>query len=72
MYKDDILQSVAEEYEKQLSDAENKRDARVREVYNKVPEIKEIDVKINEIGSNTLNEILKNPDKRELKKLKLI
>lgn len=67
MYKENILQSVAEEYEKQLSDAENKRDARVREVYNKVPEIKEIDVKINEIGSNTLNEILKNPDKKGFK-----
>ena len=37
---------LAEEYEKLRSDAQNKRDIRVKEVYEKVPEIKEIDLKI--------------------------
>ncbi len=63
----EALQGVAEEYEKLRSDAQNRRNLRVREVYEKFPEIKEIDDKINEIGSNTLNEILKNPDKKGLK-----
>ncbi len=67
MDKLEALQGVAEEYEKLRSDAQNKRDRRVIEVYEKVPEIKEIDIKINEIGSNTLNEILKNPDKKGFK-----
>ena len=64
MDRSEALQGVAEEYEKLRADAVIKRDIRVREIYNKVPEIKEIDLKINEIGSNTLNEILKNPDKK--------
>lgn len=63
----EALQGVAEEYEKLRSDAQNKRDIRVKEVYEKVPEIKEIDNKINEIGSNTLSEILRNPDKKGFK-----
>lgn len=67
MYKPEALQGVAEEYEKLRTDAENKRDLRVKEVYEKFPEIKEIDNKINEIGSNTLNDILKNPDKKGFK-----
>lgn len=67
MYKQEALMGVAEEYEKLRTDAENKRDRKVKEIYEKFPEIKEIDNKINEIGSNTLNEILKNPEVKGFK-----
>lgn len=63
----DAMQSVAEEYDKLRADAKTKRDLKVQEVYSIVPEIKEIDTKINEIGSNTLNAILLNPDNKGLK-----
>lgn len=67
MDKSEALQGVVEEYEKLRADAEAKRDRIVDEVYKKIPEIKEIDLKINEIGSTTLNALLANPEKKELK-----
>lgn len=63
----DALNTVVAEYEKLRSDNEKQRDTRVSKVYERVPEIEEIDKKIAEIGSSTLKEILANPDKSGLK-----
>ncbi len=67
MDKNEILLGVVDEYDKLRADAEAKRDLRVKEVYKSIPQIEEIDNKINEIGSNTLNAILSDPDKKGLK-----
>lgn len=63
----EIFESIIEDYEKQLAQDKRERDARVEAVYSKVPEIREIDREINIVGSDTLREILKNPDKEDLK-----
>lgn len=67
MDSNEALQKVVEKYEKLRDEAKLKRDITVEEVYRKVSEIKEIDLKINEIGSSTLNAILANPEKMGLK-----
>ncbi|MGM9937204.1 MAG: hypothetical protein ACI38A_07645, partial [Candidatus Ornithomonoglobus sp.] len=63
----EIFESIIDDYEKQLSKDKRERDARIEAVYSRVPEIREIDRKINEVGSDTLRAILQNPDKGELK-----
>lgn len=63
----EVLNSVVAEYDKLRSENEKMRDRRVAEVYEKLPEIEEIDKKIAEIGSSTLKEILANPEKSGLK-----
>lgn len=67
MDKNEALNNVIEEYEKLRAENARKRDYLVYEVYEKFPEIKEIDVKIAETGSDTLKEILKNPTNKGLK-----
>ncbi len=63
----EIFESIIDDYEKQLAKDKRERDARVEAVYSRVPEIREIDRKINMVGSDTLRAILQNPDRRELK-----
>lgn len=67
MDRNEAISNVIEEYEKLRADNARRRDYLVYEVYEKLPEIKEIDKKIAETGSNTLKEILGNPDKKGLK-----
>lgn len=67
MDKNEALNSAIEEFESLRAENIRKRDNIVSDVYEKVPEIKEIDDKITQIGSSTLKEILSNPDKKGLK-----
>ena len=67
MENNEVFANIVEEYEKLRAENERRRQIRIEEVYKKVPEIQVIDNKINEIGVNTLNEILSNPDKKGLK-----
>lgn len=62
-----IFEAIINEYEKQRSQNKAERDKRVAQVYAAVPEIKEIDRSISEIGSSSLREILSNPDKKGVK-----
>lgn len=62
-----IFEEIINEYEKQRAENRRERENRVREVYEKLPEISEIDRKISKIGSDTLNAILADPDKKGLK-----
>ncbi len=61
------LDRIIEEYEKLRRENERRRDERVAKVYEKCPEIKEIDEKMYSLGQNTLRQILANPDKEGLK-----
>lgn len=74
-YIDEILK----EYEKLRYDASVKRDKKVKEIYEKYPEIKKLEEKINNQGIKSTSEILKNPEngekiiakmEKEIKKLK--
>lgn len=67
MENNEVFEKIIEEYEKLRAENERIRDNRVAQVYMSVPEIELIDKKINEIGRNTLNEILNNPDKEGIK-----
>lgn len=62
-----IFEEIITEYEKQRAENRREREKRVSEVYEKLPEIGEIDRKISKIGSDTLNAILADPDKKGLK-----
>lgn len=62
-----FFEELITEYEKQRAENKRKRDMRVYEVYEKLPEICEIDKKISKIGSDTLNAILSDPNKKGLK-----
>lgn len=62
-----VLESITEEYEKIRTQNQNKRDEIVKSVYERFPEIREIDEKISQIGSSTLSMILKNPDNKGIK-----
>lgn len=67
MDKEIIFEEIINEYEKQRAANIRERDERVKEVYEKLPEISEIDKKISKIGSDTLNAILSEPNKKGLK-----
>lgn len=67
MESNEALAKVIEDYERLRAENTRKRDLRVSEVYNAVPEIEEIEKEIANVGSSTLNEILNNPDKKGLK-----
>ena len=67
MDKEIIFEEIINEYEKQRAANIRERDERVKEVYEKLPEISEIDKKISKIGSDTLNAILSDPNKKGLK-----
>ena len=67
MDNNEVFANIVEEYEKLRAENERKRETKVAQVYKALPEIEIIDKKINEIGINTLNEILANPDKKGLK-----
>ncbi len=58
-----VFEAIINEYEKQRSVNKSERDKRIAKVYEAVPEIKDIDLSIAQIGSSTLREILANPDK---------
>lgn len=62
-----VLDKIVEEYENLRAENVRKRDNTVRDVYLKLPQIKEIDEKMYSLGSDTLREILSNPDKKGLK-----
>ena len=64
MDKEIIFEEIINEYEKQRAANIRERDERVKEVYEKLPEISEIDKKITKIGGDTLNPILSNPNKK--------
>lgn len=63
----EVFEYIIDEYEKQRAKNERERDMRIKRVYESVPEIHDIDIKISEIGSNTLRAILSNPDKTDVK-----
>lgn len=67
MDKSKFFEEIIEEYEKQRAENNREREKRVHEVYEKFPEIGEIDKKISQIGSRTLNAILTDPDNKGLK-----
>ena len=68
----EILDIIVNEYEKQRSYNKGERDKRVEYIYSKYPEIKEIDDQINKTGRDTLRDILSNPDKKNLKRLRFL
>lgn len=63
----EIFNTIIAEYEKQQAKNKRERDQRKQQVYERFPEIEEIDQKISQVGSETLKEILKNPEKTEVK-----
>lgn len=67
MNNSEITESIIEEYENLRAENKRRRDSEVERVYEMLPEIKEIDRKISQIGSETLRNILTNPDKKGLK-----
>lgn len=64
----EILDIISREYDEQAKKNKDERDERIKKVYDIIPEIKEIDDQVAEIGRNTLNNILKNPDNKDVKK----
>lgn len=63
----EIFNIIISDYENQRAKNKREREERVKEVYKKYPEIKEIDEKIAETGNNSLREIFKNPDNSLIK-----
>lgn len=68
----EIISKIADEYDKLNAKNRRERDARVADVYSRFPEIEKIDKEISVIGSSTLKNIMKNPDKKELKEEMLV
>ena len=64
----EILDIISREYEEQVKKNKEEREERIKKVYDLIPEIKEIDDQVSRIGSNTLNNILKDPDNKDAKK----
>ena len=64
----DILDIIIREYDEQMKKNKDERDLRIKKVYKCIPEIEEIDKQVAIIGSNTLNNILNNPDNKDAKK----
>ena len=64
----DILDIIIREYDEQMNKNKEEREERIKKVYDKIPEIKEIDNQVATIGRNTLNNILNNPDNKDAKK----
>ena len=60
----DILEGIINEYDEIRKRKEKERDERVKDVYERFPEIEETDRKINSVGSDTLRVILSSPDKK--------
>lgn len=52
-----------DEYQKIRSASEEKKDRRIREVYNKLPNIELIDEKIRDLALEMSKEIIRNPEK---------
>ncbi|WP_425448751.1 ATP-binding protein [Dethiothermospora halolimnae] len=71
MYKK-FIKDILKEYEKKRDRAIGDQEKRKKEVYSKVPEIKEIDKTITNTGLLISKELLKNPDNYEdkLKEIK--
>ena len=63
----EVFNSIIAEYDVLRAKAKRERDSRVASVYERVPEIKEIDKKIAQIGSSTLRAILTDPDNKNAK-----
>lgn len=63
----EIFEVILNEYEKERDKNKKERDLRVERVYSHVPEIKEIDKKISQVGSDSLRAILANPDDKTIK-----
>lgn len=52
-----------DEYQKTRSSSEEKKDRRIREIYNKLPNIELIDVKIRDLALEMSKEIIRNPER---------
>lgn len=63
----EVFESIIDEYEALRSTEKKERDKRVEEVYERVPELVEIDRKIAQIGSSTLKTIFSNPENTSAK-----
>lgn len=63
----EIFNSIIEEYEKQQTKNKRDRDMRIKQVYERVPEIELIDKKISQVGSDTLKAILSDPENKNAK-----
>lgn len=65
MAQENIINKIIEEYEESRIIAANDRKKRINEVYSKYPEIENIDKKINRLGFENMNNIIKNPENKD-------
>lgn len=60
-----MIDKILEEYEEYRTASEIQRKARISEIYKKIPRIEEIDKEIFKLGSENIQNIIKNPSNSE-------
>lgn len=59
------IKNILDEYDALRADARNKRDKKIANVYKSFPRIEEIDRTINNLGMENMNNIFRNPLKKD-------